>query len=67
MAVKYSLYVEPEVHTKRTELSSYVRQHIRARIAELATIPRPPDSRELQLVANDVPIGVEIRRLRISH
>ena len=67
MAVKYSLYLDPEVHASRTELPGNVRQYIRSRIAELATVPRPPDSRELRLTTNIAPAGVEIRRLRISH
>jgi mRNA-degrading endonuclease RelE of RelBE toxin-antitoxin system len=67
MAVKYSLYLEPEVHASRAELPGYVRQHMRARIADLATIPRPPDSKELEVADLGVPAGVEIRRIRLGH
>lgn len=67
MAVEYSLYLEPEVHASRAALPGNVRRHIRSRIAELAAAPRPPDSRQLQLAADSIPVGVEIRRLRISH
>lgn len=58
MAVGYSLYLEPEVHASRTELPGYVRQHIRTRIADLATAPRPSDSKKLELADDKAPAGV---------
>jgi mRNA interferase RelE/StbE len=67
MAVKYALYLEPEVYANRAELPGYVRQDIRARIAALATTPRPSNSKELQLAGDAVPAGVEIRRLRVGY
>ena len=65
--MKYAIYLEPEVQASRAELPGHVRQQIRARIADLANVPRPSDSIRLRLPDTALPLGVEIRRLRFSH
>jgi mRNA-degrading endonuclease RelE of RelBE toxin-antitoxin system len=66
MAVRYSIFIEPDVHAMRDKLPGHVRQRIRRAIEELVERPRPPATRQLDTAAIDLPIEVEIRRLRLD-
>jgi len=66
MAVAYTLYIEPEVHTAREKLPGHVRQRLRRAIEALAQEPQPSGSRALDVSTLDLPPEVEIRRLRIE-
>ena len=63
----YLLWIEPEAHAAREELPGNVRQRIKRVLDELATIPRPPTSKELDASDMDLPPDVEIRRIRLEH
>jgi mRNA interferase RelE/StbE len=67
MEVKYDLYLDPAVHGVREALPGNVRQRIRAQIEELASAPRPHDSRDLNMEGIDLPMAVQIRRIRLEH
>jgi mRNA interferase RelE/StbE len=60
------LLIEPSVHEARKRLPGSVRQRIRIAIASLANDPRPPQTQMLDVTGIDVPVGVELRRLRLS-
>jgi mRNA-degrading endonuclease RelE of RelBE toxin-antitoxin system len=66
MAIRYTVFIEPEVHTLRDKLPGHVRQRIRRAIEELSEKPRPSDTRQLDTATLDLPIEVEIRRLRLE-
>jgi mRNA interferase RelE/StbE len=64
--VTYLVYVEPEVHANRQSYPGHIRQRLRQAIDAFAVEPRPAASRSLDASALTLPIGVEIRRLRID-
>lgn len=64
--MRYELLLEPEVHEARKHLPGHVRQQVKRALDNLADEPRPPKSRDLDLVGWDVPPGVELRRLRLD-
>ncbi len=66
MARQYDLLVEPAVYRARKRLPGHFRQRVKRAIAHLATEPRPPASRELDVSGLDVPPGVELRRIRVD-
>lgn len=66
MTTRYNIYIEPDVHRQRENLPGHLRQRIRKLIAELATQPRPHNSRIVNTAGIDLPTYVEIRRLRIE-
>jgi len=63
----YDLFLEPEVHAARHDLPGNMRQRIRRTIDGLAKAPRPPESRLLDTPDLDLPVGIEIRRVRLEH
>jgi mRNA interferase RelE/StbE len=64
--VSYTVFLEPEVHTARTELPGNVRQRVRRAIANLAVAPRPPESTAMHTTGLDLREGVELRRIRME-
>jgi len=62
----YELFVEPEVHEARTRLPGHVRQRVKRAIDDLTHASRPADSSDVDVTGLTVPIGVEIRRLRVD-
>lgn len=66
MAVTYEVYIEPEVHAGRQSLPGHVRQRVRRMLDDLATEPRPPQSRLLNTSDLAAPAAVEIRRVRLE-
>jgi len=66
MTNPYELYIEPDVHKQRNNLPGHLRQRVRNAISELATQPRPHNSRKLDVAGVDLPTHIEIRRLRIE-
>jgi mRNA interferase RelE/StbE len=59
--------VEPLVHHQRQALPGHLRQRIGRAVEALATDPRPPDSRALDLTDLEELAGVEVRRLRLGN
>jgi mRNA interferase RelE/StbE len=66
MAVKYDLFVESEVHAARLALPGNLRQRIRRAIDDLASQPRPAQTRTLDMSRLDLPPDLELRRLKIE-
>lgn len=64
--VHYELFVEPEVHEARTRLPGHVRQRVKRAIDDLTQAPRPADSSDVDVTGLAMPIGIEMRRLRID-
>jgi mRNA-degrading endonuclease RelE of RelBE toxin-antitoxin system len=64
--VRYEVFLEREVHQARERLPGNFRQRIRAAITGLALEPRPAPSQILDTSSVEVPIGVELRRLRLD-
>lgn len=62
----YELFVEPEVHAARTRLPGHIRQRVKRAVDDLAHMPRPADSSEVDVTGLAVPVGVEMRRLRMD-
>ena len=60
----YDLWLEPEVHQARKDLPGNVRQQIKRAIDQLAADPRPSASIPVDVSKTDVPLAVEVRRLR---
>jgi mRNA interferase RelE/StbE len=63
----YRLWVEPEVHAAREELPGNIRQRIKKALDGLPTDPRPSISKELDVRDLNLPVSVEIRRIRLEH
>lgn len=61
----YDLWLEPEVHHARQDLPGNFRQQIKRAIDHLAADPRPSTSAPLDVSEIDVPLTVEVRRLRL--
>jgi mRNA-degrading endonuclease RelE of RelBE toxin-antitoxin system len=62
----YDLWMEPEVHTARRDLPGNFRQKIKHAIDQLATEPRPSISDAMDVAEIDVPVAIELRRLRLD-
>jgi mRNA-degrading endonuclease RelE of RelBE toxin-antitoxin system len=62
----YDLFIEPDVHAARQELPGHVRQRVRRLIDALETDPRPFESRDLGAEDLDLPVDVEMRRIRLD-
>jgi mRNA interferase RelE/StbE len=62
----YDLWLEPEVHHARKDLPGNIRQQIKRAIEHLASEPRPSTSTPLDVSEIDVPVAVEIRRVRLT-
>ena len=60
----YDLWLEPEVHQARKDLPGNVRQQIKRAIDHLTVDPRPSASIPVDVLKTDVPVAVEVRRLR---
>ena len=60
------VYLEPDFHAARKSLPGNIRQRIQKSIDSLANEPRPPESRLLDVEGLDVPLAIELRRLRID-
>ena len=58
----YRIYVHPEAWREMRELPGHVRQRVRRAVDDLAQMPRPSNSRQLDLPGTDV----EARRLRLE-
>ena len=67
----YQVFLEPRVHAERRDLPGDVRQRIKRAIDSLATDPRPPHSRVLDLGRLedqvDIPDTMQVCRLRLEH
>lgn len=63
---RYALFLEPEVHEARKHLPGHVRQRVRRAIDDLVCEPRPAASRAMDVTGLDLPIGIELRRLRME-
>ena len=63
---RYELLIEPEVHEARARLPGHVRQRIKRAISDLAVMPEPAESSDLDATGLDVPAGIELRRLRLD-
>jgi mRNA-degrading endonuclease RelE of RelBE toxin-antitoxin system len=61
----YDLWLEPEVHHARKDLPGNFRQQIKRAVEQLAVDPRPAGSAPLDVSEIDVPLAVEVRRLRL--
>ena len=66
MAVSYTVFIEPEVHAARDQLPGHMRQRMRRAIDELVRVPRPSGTRPLDAARLDLPLEVELRRLRVE-
>ncbi|RIK33163.1 MAG: plasmid stabilization system [Chloroflexi bacterium] len=66
MAVAYTLFVEPEVHAARRLLPGHVRQRIARLIGDFASHPRPSNSQSMEYDEEGLPVGVELRRVRLE-
>lgn len=66
LGVKYDVFLEREIHHDRERVPGNFRQRIRTAISSLATEPRPPISQMLDTIGIDVPVGLEMRRIRID-
>ena len=64
--MKYDLFIDPEAHVQRKQLPGHMRQRIKRAIQDLASEPRPPRSRSLDLTDLDLPPDIELRRLRLE-
>jgi mRNA interferase RelE/StbE len=62
----HRLWIEPEVFHSRDMLPGNIRQRVKKRIDALRIKPRPPDSKRLNIDDLEVPVQIEIRRLRLS-
>jgi len=62
----YELHIAPEVHEARKELPGHQRQRVKRAIDDLAHLPWPAHSRDLDVTGLDLPGGIELRRLRLS-
>jgi hypothetical protein len=63
----YRLWIEPEVHSAREELTGNVRQRVKRILDGLSANPRPASSKRLDVSDLDVPKAIEIRRVRLEH
>lgn len=59
---KYTVYVTLDAWREIKELPGFVRQRVKRAIDNLATDPRPPDSKAL----NVPDVDLEVRRLRLD-
>lgn len=66
MSQRYDLFIEPLAHSARTQLPGHIRQRLKRAIDRLADNPRPHTSRKLDTDDLDLPLGVEIRRIRLD-
>jgi mRNA interferase RelE/StbE len=62
----HDLLIEPEALESRHSLPGNMRQRIKRAIGDLAEQPRPAHSLALDTADFDLPLGVELRRLRID-
>ena len=62
----YRLWLEPQVHVSRAHLPGNLRQRIKRSLNALASDPRLPESRPLDLHDTPVPATTEMRRLRLG-
>jgi len=62
----YSLWLEPEVYQERTRLPGNIRQRVKREIEHLTELPRPSNSRVLDITGLDIPTGIEVRRIRLQ-
>ncbi|MEW5828478.1 MAG: type II toxin-antitoxin system RelE/ParE family toxin [Chloroflexota bacterium] len=61
------MWIEPEVHSAREGLPGNVRQRVKQLLESLGADPRPPSSKALDVSELDVPLTVEVRRVRFEH
>jgi len=62
----YHLWIEPEVHSAREELPGNIRHRIKRVLDGLCVDPRPSSSKALDVVDLNVPLTIEIRRVRLE-
>ncbi len=60
------VWVEPSARAEIKRLPGHMRQRVRRAVRSLSGVPRPPQSRTLDMTAHPVPPGIEFRRLRID-
>lgn len=63
---RYTLLIEPEVHSARKHLPGNVRQQLKRAIESLVEDPRRSESQPLDVSGLEILPGVELRRLRIE-
>jgi len=63
---RFRLWIEPEVHRMRELLPGNIRQRVKRMIDALPVEPHPAGSRPLDIEELDVPIDIEIRRLKLD-
>jgi mRNA-degrading endonuclease RelE of RelBE toxin-antitoxin system len=63
---QFRLWVEPDVNSARESLPGKIRQRMKRLINGLSVEPRPTNSRILDTAELDVPVNVEVRRLRLD-
>ena len=66
MGMRYTLFLEPEVHAARERLPGHIRQRVRRAIEDMAEEPRPPDTRALDMSSLELAPEIEVRRLRLE-
>jgi mRNA interferase RelE/StbE len=66
MAIKYILFIEPEVHAARRSLPGHIRQRVHRLISDFADNPPPVNSRLLITSSLALPQGIEIHRVRLE-
>ncbi len=63
----FRLWVESEVHSARRDLPGNVRQRVKRVLDDLSVNPYPSSSMALGVSDLEVPLQVEIRRVRLDH
>jgi mRNA interferase RelE/StbE len=63
----YDLLIETAAHAERKALPGNIRQLMRRTIGDLAFEPRPHISEALDTSDLDIPVDVELRRIRLEH
>ncbi|HAI67947.1 MAG TPA: type II toxin-antitoxin system RelE/ParE family toxin [Gammaproteobacteria bacterium] len=62
----YELLIEPIAHQQRKQLPGHIRQRVKRAIDDLEIEPRPHYSKQLDISRFDVPVDVELRRIRLD-
>ncbi len=62
----YDLFIEAEAHEQRKRLPGNLRQRIGHLIESLGKSPRPSASEPLDVSGLNVPLGIELRRIRLD-
>jgi mRNA-degrading endonuclease RelE of RelBE toxin-antitoxin system len=64
---RYNVWLEAEVYSARELLPGNVRQRVKKLLANLAEQPKPTFSQSIDITGLDVPVGIDIRRIRLEH